>query len=116
MRIASVLFLLLAVGGFAYAFVKVAIINGPFMIIVGISTFLTLMSGICAGVGSGRASLFDARATIKELTEKVAMLGDANDGMKASFENKLQEAMKAFKEGYKAGPAPTNGAGNVANA
>ena len=115
MRIASVLFLLLALGGFAYAFIKVAIINGPFMIIVGISTLLTLMSGICAGVGSGRASLFDARATIKELTEKVALLGDSNDGLKGQFDAKLAEAVKSFKDGYKAAPGP-NGAGHVANA
>lgn len=115
MRIASVLFMLLALGGFAYAFIKMAVINGPFMILIGISSFLTLLAGITAGVGSGRANLNNAHLSIKELTEKVALLGDANDGLKANFDARVAEAVKAFKEGYNNIPKTEN-KGNIAQA
>lgn len=120
-RIFSVFLLLLALAAMAYAFLKVAVINGPFMIIVGCSTFLTLMSGILAGLGQGNADLAAAKLKIRELTESVANLGDANDGLKATFDAKVAAAVAAFKAGQASvpapgSPAPTNGAGHVANA
>jgi hypothetical protein len=103
-RILSVVFLIAAMAGMAYAFLKIAVVNGPFMLIVGISTLLTLMSGMLAGLGQGSANLYAAELKIKELTTTVCNLTDANDGIKATFDAKLEEAKNAFIAGYKAGP------------
>lgn len=103
-RLLSAIFLLAAIAGFAYAFIKIAVVNGPFMIVIGVSSFLTLMSGIMAGLGQGSADLFAAKNKIKELAAQVALLGDANEGVKAQFDAKVAEAVKLFKEGYRAGP------------